>query len=255
MSRPRIRTLKPECWQDERVGALSRDARLLWVGLITMADDEGRLRALPSMILGHAFPWDEIPPRKLSEWIEEIEGQQLIIRYEDAGKPYVAFRNWRRHQQINKSRPSELPPPPDPVVVRENSRTSAVPAPVALPDVVRHPRGRGSDRERNGNGTDPTPRARGPIASTIAEVETVLRQCQRLHVDRIGLENAVGSWPGRDPVQAARTVVTWATDPAFRTTNAAKLLGDALSKQPPPATTLDGGDPDFAKYDRAAGLA
>lgn len=36
-SRPRIRTLKPECWQDEKIGQLSRDARLLFVGLITMA--------------------------------------------------------------------------------------------------------------------------------------------------------------------------------------------------------------------------
>lgn len=57
-TRPRIRTLKPELWQNEKVGDLSHGARLLFVGLITMADDEGRFRARPSVILGHVFPYD-----------------------------------------------------------------------------------------------------------------------------------------------------------------------------------------------------
>lgn len=118
--RPRIRSIKPEAWQDEKVGALSRDARLLMVGLITMADDEGRLRAQPSMILGHVFPWDEIPPRKLGDLLSEIAGLGVILQYEHNSRPYIAFRHWRRHQQINKPTASELPPPPDPVVVEEN---------------------------------------------------------------------------------------------------------------------------------------
>jgi hypothetical protein len=58
VSRPRIRTLKPEMWADEKVGALTRDARLLFIGLITLADDAGRFRAMPSAILGHVFPYD-----------------------------------------------------------------------------------------------------------------------------------------------------------------------------------------------------
>jgi hypothetical protein len=49
-----------------------------------------------------------------------------------------------------------------------------------------------------------------------AVVVYVLRQCPRLHVDRIGVENAIAAWPNGDPMQAAREVVTWATDPAFR---------------------------------------
>lgn len=124
-SRPRIRSIKPEAWQDEKVGGLCRDARLLMIGLITMADDEGRLRALPSLILGHVFPWDDLAPRKLAAWMVEVERVGLIVLYESDGKPYAAFRHWRRHQQINKPNPSVLPPPPDPVVVRENSVPSS----------------------------------------------------------------------------------------------------------------------------------
>lgn len=121
MSRPRIRSLKPECWQDEAIGALSMGARLLFVGLITMADDEGRFRAQPSMLLGQLFPWDDVPPRKLADWLTELDAGRLIVRYEIEGKPYGAFRNWRRHQRINRPTVSELPQPPFPEVVAANS--------------------------------------------------------------------------------------------------------------------------------------
>jgi hypothetical protein len=107
-------------WQDEKVGSLSRDARLLLVGLITMADDEGRLRAMTAAVLGHVFPYDEDAARKLNRWITEIVGAGIVVQYEVAGKPYIAFRHWRRHQRVNRATPSELPPPPDPIVEADN---------------------------------------------------------------------------------------------------------------------------------------
>lgn len=120
MSRPRIRSLKPELWQDERVGRLSRDARLLLIGLVTMADDEGRLRALPATILGHVFPYDQDAPRKLTGWLHEISESGVILCYEHDDLPYVAFRHWARHQRINRATPSPLPAPPDQGVVTAN---------------------------------------------------------------------------------------------------------------------------------------
>ena len=110
MSRPRIRSLKPELWQDEKIGNLSRDARLLFIGLVTMADDEGRLRALPALILGHVFPYDTDALRKLEQWLEEISDSGLITRYTVGGTPYVELMGWRKHQVINRPTPSELPP-------------------------------------------------------------------------------------------------------------------------------------------------
>jgi hypothetical protein len=78
MSRPRIRTIKPELWQDEKVGGLSRDARLLFIGLVTMADDEGRLRALPAVILGHCLPYDADALRKVEAWLAEVAASGLV---------------------------------------------------------------------------------------------------------------------------------------------------------------------------------
>ena len=113
MSRPRIRTLKPEVWQDEKVGALDPGARLLFVGLITMADDSGRVRELPRLILGHVFPYDDVPPAKLSRWLSEIADAGMVMRYEIDGGKYLAFRHWSKHQKVDRASDSELPPPPE----------------------------------------------------------------------------------------------------------------------------------------------
>jgi len=119
--KPRIRTVKPEMRQDERYARLSYPARELFNGLITMADDEGRFRAMTGAILGHVFPYDEDAPRKLREWVAEIKVSGMIVFYVDDGVPYGAFRHWAKHQRINRPRASELPPPPDPDVVRANA--------------------------------------------------------------------------------------------------------------------------------------
>lgn len=121
MSRPRIRSIKPEMWHDEKIGGLTRDSRLLFVGLVTMADDEGRLRATPTLIVGHVFPYDDDAGKKLERWLDDLEEARLILRYEVGRLRYVVIRNWRRHQKINRAQPSELPPPPDASVAEANA--------------------------------------------------------------------------------------------------------------------------------------
>lgn len=113
MSRPRIRTIKPDIWADERVGALSAGARLLFVGLITLADDEGRLRALQAAIVGHVFPYEPHATTMIDGWLEELTAGGLVTRYQVDGRPYMMLPGFRRHQVINRPSPSELPPPPD----------------------------------------------------------------------------------------------------------------------------------------------
>ncbi len=112
MSGPRIRTLKPEMWADERVGGLSRDGRLLWTVLLTMADDEGRLRALAPGIIGHGYPYGDATTGEVETWLAELAAAGLINRYEHAAVPYVAIYRWARHQKINRPTPSSLPAPP-----------------------------------------------------------------------------------------------------------------------------------------------
>lgn len=110
--RPRIRTIKPEMWADEKVGQLSRDARLLFVALITMADDAGRLRCLHAAILGHAFPYDSDAARKLDGWLNELGACGLVEFYTHGGVLYASLPRFVKHQVINKSKDSTLPVPP-----------------------------------------------------------------------------------------------------------------------------------------------
>lgn len=177
--RARIRTVKPEMRQDERYARLSYPARELFNGLITMADDEGRFRALSSAILGHCFPYDDDAPRKLRGWIAEIKSSGMVLFYVDDSIPYGAFRHWKRHQKINRPSPSDLPPPPDPGVSRNNSVN-----------------GHGSDSEQYGSNhgsfTEPSgndhssPRRRAfrsdpvPVLSVPSAELRTLALCQRL---------------------------------------------------------------------------
>lgn len=112
MTRPRIRTIKPELWADEKVGQVGREARLLFIALITFADDDGRFRALPSAICGHCFPYDLDAGRKLDKWMSELEQVGLVRTYAFRGVAYAHLPGWDKHQRINRKNDSQLPAPP-----------------------------------------------------------------------------------------------------------------------------------------------
>lgn len=108
----RIRTIKPSFWADEAVADLSRDARLVLIGLISSADDEGRFLASHSAVAGYLFPHDDIAPTRLRKWLDEIEQTGIVRFYSVNRREYGAFPKWKKHQRISKPSPSALPEPP-----------------------------------------------------------------------------------------------------------------------------------------------
>ncbi len=110
---PRIRTIKPSLWADDSFADLSRDARLLVIGLISMADDSGRFVASTAAIAGYVFPHDELAPALVRKWLTEIEKKApaMITFYDIDGRKYGAFRNYNTHQKISHPQKSSLPPP------------------------------------------------------------------------------------------------------------------------------------------------
>jgi hypothetical protein len=112
MSRPRIRTLKPEFFADERVNAVSRDARYLTIGLITRADDRGRQQNMEQAILGHVYPAGDVAIKQLRRWLGEILEVGIAWSYEHGPFSYLWLPNFWRHQQINRPTESELPAHP-----------------------------------------------------------------------------------------------------------------------------------------------
>lgn len=158
-TRPRIRSIKPEMGQDEKFGQLSRDGRLLFIGLISLADDEGRFLALPSVILGHWYPFDQDAPRKLRAWLDELVERAMVVLYEHAGVAYGWLPGWH-HQKINRARPSTLPAPPSHVALTAPSlkdhgtfSETSVSNHGTFTEASR-PRARGGDRTGSDQGSD-----------------------------------------------------------------------------------------------------
>jgi hypothetical protein len=116
----RIRTIKPETPQSESLGRASRDARLLFLLLFTLCDDEGRARGNSRMLASLLFPYDDgdgghpkTTGADVERWLDELEREDCVVRYSVDGDAFLAVCNWSKHQKIDKPTRSKLPPPPD----------------------------------------------------------------------------------------------------------------------------------------------
>lgn len=119
----RIRTIKPDFPHSESMGRVSRDARLLFVMLWTIADDAGRLRGNSRMLASLLFPYDDDAGSLIGGWLDELEREGCIARYSVDGGAYVEIRNWLNHQKIDKPSASKIPANPgDSENPREDSR-------------------------------------------------------------------------------------------------------------------------------------
>lgn len=108
----RIRTIKPSFWGDDDVCRLSWDARLLLVGIISLADDEGRFIATPQSVLGYVFPHEDVTTAKYRRLMGQITDTKIVALYDDQGRSYGFLPKWKKHQKISKPQRSALPAPP-----------------------------------------------------------------------------------------------------------------------------------------------
>lgn len=106
---PRIRTIKPEFPQSESMGRVSREARLCFVLLWTLADDSGRLRGNSRMLASLLFPYDDDAPTLIDGWLSELEREHCIVLYQVDGATYLEISKWLIHQKIDKPSQSKIP--------------------------------------------------------------------------------------------------------------------------------------------------
>lgn len=124
----RIRTIKPEFPQSESMGRVSRDARLTFIELWTLADDEGRLRGNSRMLASLLFPYDDDAKDLIDGWLRELESEDCLTRYKIGGDSYIQISNWLIHQKIDKPSKSKIP------AFDESSRILANPREVSSED-------------------------------------------------------------------------------------------------------------------------
>lgn len=104
----RIRTLKPEFWHDEDMALLSAETRLLAIGLLNLADDEGYFKAHPSLIRGAIFPFTE-GSLNIHGMLTELSSVCYVRLFEGSdGKQYGQVTNFTKHQKVNRPTPSKI---------------------------------------------------------------------------------------------------------------------------------------------------
>jgi hypothetical protein len=113
---PRIRTLKPEFWQDEKLSLLDPLTRLVFLGLISIADDAGRIIDNVKYIDGQLFPNTDDSSR---DSLDTLARLARITRYRaESGQSIMQIQGWSSHQKVDHPSKYVLPGPEEAVVVQ-----------------------------------------------------------------------------------------------------------------------------------------
>lgn len=180
----RIRSIKPEWLDDEKLASMSDEARLLSVALILLADDHGNGRANPLFLASRAWPYGDADESlaKLSRGIRELssntpgatEDDSYIVLYTVKKQAYFSIRNWKKHQRVDKPSKPLVPGPQVPEATASaglgeafsshNERTARDPRETLAPDLDLDLERRGEDRDAREarESTDPTPTSAAP---------------------------------------------------------------------------------------------
>jgi hypothetical protein len=86
----------------------SNTVRLIFIGLILDADDEGRGCAHPRLL---ARKLDQAP-EEIEQALEELVSHDMVQCYEVAGRHLYWLCHWHRYQTLSKPTPSHFPAPP-----------------------------------------------------------------------------------------------------------------------------------------------
>jgi len=109
---PRIRTIQPHFSRSPSMRKISHEARLLFVLLWTVVDDSGRCHGDSDMLAEVLYPQEHDVPLHIELWLDELEREGCIERYEYEDIDYLHIVHWKKHQRIYHPTTSYLPAPP-----------------------------------------------------------------------------------------------------------------------------------------------
>ncbi len=122
----RIRSVKPDFWDDDKLSTISRAARLDFIGLWNHADDYGVVKASPLWLRNHLYPNEDekrISVKMVELELAELESIRSIVPFEANGERFYFIRNFNEHQHINRRSEKRNPPPPDEILNDSSGRS------------------------------------------------------------------------------------------------------------------------------------
>lgn len=106
----RSRNIKPGFFTNDELAEIEPLGRLLFAGLWTIADREGRLEDRPKKIKIEVLPYDDCDCDKL---LQELHNRGFIVRYLVNGAQYIQIVNWSKHQNPHIKETASTIPAPD----------------------------------------------------------------------------------------------------------------------------------------------
>ena len=105
----RARNIKPGFFLNEELVELPFATRLLFIGLWTLADREGRMEDKPKRIKMALFPADNLD---IDAALNELHQSSFVLRYEHDGERYIQVLAFDKHQNPHRDeKPSTIPAP------------------------------------------------------------------------------------------------------------------------------------------------
>jgi len=105
----RSRNIKPGFFKNEDLAECSVWARLIFAGLWTLADREGRLEDRPKRIKGELIPFDA---QDVGPLLCELADRNFILRYEVEGQKFIQISKFMAHQSPHYSEKKSVIKPP-----------------------------------------------------------------------------------------------------------------------------------------------
>lgn len=106
----RKRMIDPNIWQSEDFSKLSTLGKLVFIGLFSLADDEGRGRCNPVFLKSTLFPYEEgIRSADIDKTLSEISSNMSVIFYSCDGSNYYSLLSWNTFQKIDRPTASKIP--------------------------------------------------------------------------------------------------------------------------------------------------
>jgi hypothetical protein len=137
----RARNVKPSFFTNDTLAELPALARLLFIGLWTLADREGRLEDRPKKIKAEVLPYDDCDADAL---LGALHGRGFILRYQVQEGRFIQVVKFAKHQNPHVREPASAIPAPDEhsastVPEPDEHRTGPALSPFPFPDSSTRP--------------------------------------------------------------------------------------------------------------------
>lgn len=128
----RQRFIHPDIWKDPVFGKMQPLEQIMFIGLFSIADDEGRLLADAAFLRAELFAFKDYTSKKVQTIRDAVVAKMANVHlYKAEGFDYIALLKWGEYQKPKYPKPSKLPAPfledspkPAPTLEKPSPKTS-----------------------------------------------------------------------------------------------------------------------------------